>query len=62
MGTLGLGDLLGQFEGENDGGLAHVTINALAKRDVCVGAANAFATIARSFWQPRSACSVRRGC
>ena len=39
MGTLGLGDLLGPFEGHDVGGLLRVTINARAKGDVGVGAA-----------------------
>ena len=33
MGTLGLGDLLGLIRVDEDGGLAHDTISALAKSD-----------------------------
>ena len=39
MGTLGLGDLLGPFEGDDVGGLVRVIIHARAKGDVGVGAA-----------------------
>ena len=40
MGTLGLGDLLGLFQCEDDSGLEHITISALAKGDVGVGTAS----------------------
>ena len=39
MGTLGLGDLLGPFRGDDVGGLVHVTIRARAKGNVGVDAA-----------------------